>query len=110
LFSCSRRDIATFPAALIAAIAIDCSIHLLRFFASPSFYRLTTQILGLFVVVKWKVFGWQQCWCLGSVCSLHAIIRPSQFTFVTLVTNYLAEKKNPKYLAAEKSSELKTEV
>jgi len=40
---------------------------------------------------------------------LAAILGPVVLSFVnTLVTNYL--EKNPKYLAAEKSSELKTEV
>jgi len=39
-------DIATFPAALIAAIAMDCSIHLLSRFCHKSPLNYST--LGLF--------------------------------------------------------------
>jgi len=60
-------DIATFPAALIAAIAIGLLNSSIKPILSQVF-PLNYSTLGLFsIVVNGVCFGWQQCWCLGSV-------------------------------------------
>ena len=105
-------DIATFPAALIAAI----SIGLVNSFIKPILSQLSLPLnylsLGLFSIVVNGVSFWLAA-VLVPGFSVHglvaAILGPIALSFVnTFLSKYLAEK-NPKYLA-EKSSELKTEV
>ena len=106
-------DIATFPSALIAAIAIGLLNSSIKPVLSQLSLPLNYSNLGLFSIVVNGVCFWLAA-VLVPGFSVHgilaAILGPVALSFVnTCVTNYLAEK-NPKYLAAEKSSELKTEV
>lgn len=106
-------DIATFPAALIAAIAIGLLNSSIKPVLSQLSLPLNYSTLGLFSVVVNGICFWLAALLVPGF-SVHGILAvilgPVLLSFVnTFVTNYLAEK-NPKYLAAETSSELKTEV
>ncbi len=105
-------DIATFPAALVAAIGIGFVNSIIKPILSQVSLPLNYLSLGAFSTV---VNG--LCFWLAAVLIpgfrvhglLAAILGPIVLSFVnTFLSNYLAEKQ-PKYLA-EKSSELKTEV
>lgn len=104
-------DIATFPAALIAAIGIGFVNAIIKPILSQVSLPLNYLSLGAFSTV---VNG--LCFWLAAVLVpgfrvhglLGAILGPIVLSFVnTFLSNYLAEKQ-PKYLA-EKSSELTTE-
>ena len=105
-------DIATFPAALIAAIGIGFVNSIIKPILSQVSLPLNYLSLGSFSIV---VNG--LCFWLAAVLIpgfrvhglLAAILGPIVLSFVnTFLSNYLAEKQ-PKYLAG-KSSELKTEA
>lgn len=105
-------DIATFPAALIAAIGIGFVNSIIKPILSQVSLPLNYLSLGSFSLVVNGV-----CFWLAAVLVpgfrvhglLGAILGPIVLSFVnTFLSNYLAEKQ-PKYLAG-KSSELKTEA
>jgi putative membrane protein len=105
-------DIATFPAALIAAVAIGLVNSGIKPILSQLSLPLNYLSLGLFSIVVNGVSFWLAAMLVPgfSVHGLLAILLgPIVLSFVnTFLSKYLAEKQ-PKYLA-EKSSELKTEV
>ena len=105
-------DIATFPDALIAAVAIGLLNSSIKPILSQLSLPLNYSTLGLFSIVVNGVCFWLAA-VLVPGFSVHgilaALLGPVVLSFVnTFLSNYLAEKQ-PKYLAG-KSSELKTEA
>lgn len=105
-------DIATFPAALIAAIGIGFVNTIIKPILSQVSLPLNYLSLGAFSIVVNGVCFWLAAVLIPGFRVhglLAAILGPIVLSFVnTFLSNYLAEKQ-PKYLAG-KSSELKTEV
>lgn len=105
-------DIATFPAALIAAIGIGFVNSIIKPILSQVSLPLNYLSLGAFSTVVNGVCFWLAAVLIPGFRVhglLAAILGPIVLSFVnTFLSNYLAEKQ-PKYLA-EKSSELKTEA